>query len=278
VESLRRDPRRLARRSLVLAIGAWPCLLISPYALHLPGYYEQILFGGDFSRFVTEWAPTTLTIGTAPVYLLVLAGMWLLGRAGAHVSTFEKLALLATGVLAFQALRNTAWLGLTALVVLPVLLDAVRPAADEPRRLNRLLATIVVAGAVVAAGGIAAKGQSWFVGGFPTAAADAASAAAGPDGKVLAMSPYADWLRWRKPGLAGRVAFDARFELLTRGQLKRLGAFQARAGAWISTTRGYRVFVLGRNDDRKLRAALVTAGVARVVHLDRFIAVLQRTG
>ena len=42
--------------ALVLAVGAWPCLLVSPYALHLPGYYEKILVGGDFSHFVTEWA------------------------------------------------------------------------------------------------------------------------------------------------------------------------------------------------------------------------------
>jgi hypothetical protein len=274
--SLRSKPRRLSRRSLALAVGAWPCLLVSPYAAHLPGYYEKILFGGDFSRFVTEWAPTTLTVATAPVYLLVLAGMWLLGRAGARVSAFEKLALLATGVLAFQALRNTAWLGLTALVVLPALVDAVRPAADEPRRLNRLLATVVVAGAVVAAGGVAAKAQNWFVGGFPPAAADAAAVAAGSDGKVMAMSPYADWLLWSKPGLAGRVAFDARFELLTRGQLGTLGAFQARVGDWISTTRGYRVFVLDRRDDSKLRAALVRSGIARLVVVDGDIVVLRR--
>lgn len=278
VESLRGQPRRLSRRSLALALGAWPCLLVSPYALHLPGYYEKILVGGDFSHFVTEWAPTTLTAATAPVYLLVLASMWLLGRAGGRVSAFEKLALLATGVLAFQALRNTAWLGLTALVVLPVLVDAVRPVVDEPRRLNRLLATVVIVGAIVETGGIAAKAQSWFVGGFPPAAASATTVAAGPDGKVLAMSPYADWLLWSKPGLAGRVAFDARFELLTRGQLKTLGAFQARVGDWIATTHGYRVFVLGRHNDSKLREALVHSGTARVVHVDREIVVLRRAG
>jgi hypothetical protein len=269
-------PRRISRRSLALAVGAWACLLVSPYALHLPGYYEKILVGGDFSHFVTEWAPTTLTASTAPVYLLVLASMWLLGRSGARVSTFEKLALLATGLLAFQALRNTAWLGLTALVVLPVLVDAVRPVVDEPRRLNRLLATVVVAGAVVAAGGVAAKGQSWFVGGFPPRAASAAAAAAGPDGQVLAMSPYADWLLWTQPGLVGRVAFDARFELLTRGQLRALGSFQGRAGDWISTTHGYRVFVLGRRRDSQLRAALVHAGIATPVLVTRDIVVLRR--
>jgi len=278
VGSLRSEPRRLSRRALAVATGAWLCLLVSPYAAHLPAYYEKVLFGGDFSHFVTEWAPTTLTAATAPVYLLVLAGMWLLGRAGGKVSAFEKLALLATGVLGFQALRNTAWLGLTALVVLPVLVDSVRPVVDEPRRLNRLLATAVVAGALVATGGVAAKAQSWFVGGFPPAAAHAAAAAAGSDGKVLAMSPYADWLLWSNPELAGRVAFDARFELLTRSQLGTLGAFEARAGNWISTARGYRVFVLDRRTDNKLEAALVHAGIARLLLVDRDVVVLLRAG
>jgi hypothetical protein len=276
VGSLRAEARQLSRRSLALAVGPWACLLVSPYALHLPGYYEKILLGGDFSHFVTEWAPTTLTAATAPVYLLVLAGMWLLGRAGARVSAFEKLALLATGLLAFQALRNTAWLGLTALVVLPVLLDAVRPTADEPRRLNRLLATVVIAGAIVAAGGISAKGESWFVGGFPPGAGRAAAAAAGSNGDVLAMSPYADWLLWSRPELAGRVAFDARFELLTRGELSRLGELQSRAGDWVATTRRYRVFVLDRHSDDKLRRALVRSGIARVVAVDRNVVVLRR--
>jgi hypothetical protein len=167
---------------------------------------------------------------------------------------------------------------LTALVVLPSLLDAVRPASDEPRRLNRLLATVVVAGAIVAAGGVAAKTQNWFVDGFPPAVAAAAANAAGSDGKVMAMSPNGDWLLWSKPELAGRVAFDARFELLTRGQLRTLGAFQARAGDWIATTRGYRVFVLDRHADIKLWAALVRSGVARPVLVGRDIVVLRRVG
>src|SRR5205814_9844108 len=72
-EALRTRPRRPSPRGLLLALGPWPCLLVSPYALHLPGYYEKVLVGGDFSHFVTEWAPTTLSPATAPVYLLVIA-------------------------------------------------------------------------------------------------------------------------------------------------------------------------------------------------------------
>ena len=76
--------------------------------------------------------------------------------------------------------------------------------------------------------------------------AEAAAAAAGPNGKVFAMSSYGDWLLWSRPGLRGRVAFDARFELLNSAQVKRLGEFQARIGDWMTAVRGYRVIVLDR--------------------------------
>jgi hypothetical protein len=270
-------PRRdVSPRALLLAVGPWPCLLLSPYALHLPGYYEKILVGGDFSHLITEWAPTTLSASTAPVYLLVIAGMWLLGRAGDRVSTFEKLALLAMSVLAFQAVRNAAWLGLTALVILPVLVDTVRRPAVEPRRLNRLLATALLAIVTVTLFGVVANPQSWFTEGFPPAAAKAAAATAGPRGRVLAMSPYADWLLWSQPGLRGRVALDARFELFTSRELATLGAFQGRVGDWTKTARGYDVFVLGTRDNGTLRRALVRSGTAQVVHADREVVVLRR--
>jgi hypothetical protein len=267
-------PRRLSWRTAVLALGPWPCLLVSPYALHLPAYYEKVIVGSDFGRFVSEWAPTTLTRSTAAVYLLVLAGMWLIGRAGARITTFEKLAFVAMSVVAFQAVRNAAWLGLTALVVLPALVDALRPQTVEPRRLNRLLATVMLGVVLVAVAAVAFNSQSWFTRGFPETAAASAARLAGSQGKVIASSPYADWLLWSEPKLSGRVAFDARYELLTKNQLSTLGAFEARVGAWMKTTRGYAAVVLGAHDDRKLEVALLGTGRARVVHRDADVVVL----
>jgi len=276
--ALRERARRLPRRALALAVMPWPCVLASPYALHLPAYFHTILVGRDFGHFVSEWAPTTLTASTAPVYLLVVGGVWLIGRAGGRITAFEKLAFLITAVLAFQALRNTAWLGLTALVVLPVLFDAIRRPAVEPRRLNRLIATVLLAGGAVGLASVAANPQSWFVADFPPAAATAVAATAGDNGAVFATSPYADWVLWSRPELAGRVAFDARFELFTRSQLEKLGAFQGRVGDWTATARAYRVFVMGRSGDKKLWQALVRTGTARVVYVDQQVVVLRRTG
>jgi hypothetical protein len=268
-------PRRLSLRGALLVLGPWPCVLVSPYALHLPAYYEKVLVGSDFSRFVSEWAPTTLTRSTAAVYLLVLAGLWLIGRAGARITTFEKLAFVAMSAVAFQAIRNTAWLGLTALVVLPVLVDAIRRPGEEPRRLNRMLATAMLGVVLLAVADVSVNPQSWFTGDFPATAADAAARAAGPHGKVIASSPYADWLLWSEPRLGGRVAFDARYELLTTGQLSTLGSFESRVGDWMKTTRGYAAVVLGARDDRALATALVATRRARVAYRDADVVVLS---
>jgi hypothetical protein len=93
---------------------------------------------------------------------------------------------------------------------------------------------------------------------------------------VFATSPYADWLLWTRPELAGRIAFDARFELLTPKDVQRLGTFQGRVGNWTGAARAYRVFIVGRRDDRKLWQALVQTGTARIVHVDSAVVVLRR--
>jgi hypothetical protein len=209
------------------------------------------------------------------VYLLVLAGLWLIGRAGARLTLFEKLAFVGMSIVAFQAVRNTAWLGLTALVVLPTLVDSLRRPAVELQRLNRLLATGVLAAVAIGIAGVSVNAESWFTGGFPAAAAAAAARVAGPHGRVIASSPYADWILWSEPQLSGRVAFDARYELLTKRQLSTLGAFEARVGDSMKTTNGYAAVVLGARDDRQLAAALVATRKARVAYRDGEVIVLS---
>jgi hypothetical protein len=270
--------RRPSGRALALLLAPWACVFASPYALHLPAYYEKILVGGDFKQFVTEWAPTTLTAKTAAVYLLILGGLWLLGRAGRRTPVLDQLAFVLTAVLAFQAVRNTAWIGLVALAVLPPLLDQLRAPVEEPRRLNRILGTTILAAVVISVAGVAAKPVSWFTAGFPAAAATAAADAAGQNGRVFATSPDADWLLWTRPDLTGRVALDARFELLSSSQLHQLADFQARAGDWLTTARGYSVFVLYPRSDRKLERALLRALPLRVAFSSPQVVVLSRRG
>src|SRR5262249_30593483 len=104
------------------------------------------------------------------------------------------------------------------------------------------------------------------------------SAAAGPTGRVLATSPNADWLLWGKPALARRVAFDARFELLSTKDVQRIARLQAQSGDWLKTVRGYRVFLLHKHSDRPLERALIQRLPARVVFSSPQVVVLRRAG
>jgi hypothetical protein len=93
---------------------------------------------------------------------------------------------------------------------------------------------------------------------------------------VYATSPYADWLLWTQPALAGRIAFDARFELLSQAQIRRIADFQARAGNWLATARNFDVFVLDHSSDRALARSLVRHLPARVVFSSPQVVVLRR--
>ena len=271
-------PQRPTARGLALLLAPWLCVFISPYALHLPAYYEKVLVGSDFKHLVTEWAPTTLSLVTAPVFVLVLGGLWLIGRGGRGLPLFDQVAFVVMAVISFQAIRNIAWIALVALAVLPPLVDRLRSPVEEPRRLNRILALTILGSLVVSVAGVVAKPASWFTNAFPAAAAQAAAGAAGHSGRVFGTSPYADWVLWTEPSLAGRVAFDTRFELLSRAQLEQLARVEDSAGDWLRSIRGFRVFVLGRRSDKTLEQALLRALPARVVFSSPQVVVLRRRG
>ena len=272
------EQRRPTGRSLALLLAPWACVFASPYALHLPAYYHKILLGGGFKQLVTEWAPTTLTAKTAAVYLVILGGLWLLGRAGRRAPALDHLAFALTAVLAFDAVRNMAWVSLTALAVLPQLLDGLRRPAPGQRPLNRLLALAALTVFVVSFVAVAMKPTQWFTRSFPSAAAAAASKAAGQNGRVFATTSEADWLLWVRPELAARVAFDARLELLSASQLRQLAQLLGGGGDWLRTGRGYRVFVLHGGSDLALERTLVRRLPARLVFSSPQVAVLRRVG
>ena len=262
-ESLWKE-RSFRARSVALLAAPWLCMLASPYATSLPRYYHEI-FSSSFGSYVTEWAPTTLTLLNAPVYILGLGGLWLLGRSPKATSTFEKIAFVGVSLLAFDAVRNMVWLALFSLVLLPKLTDTLRAPAVEPKAMNRLLALAMLAGVVVATLGVALKPASWFTQQYPPAAEKVAAALAGAHGEAFANESYADWLVFEHPQLAGRIAYDSRFELLTNSQLRSVTNFRNLVSGWRSTIRGYEVLVLDKNDDRLAIRSLLKARRAQLV-------------
>jgi hypothetical protein len=153
-EQIRTSPEsRMQRwwaRSLALIVGPVACVFISPYGLSLVGYYHRTLLNGSFGKFVTEWRPTTFSAANFPVFLIAGVGLWLLGRAGARVSLFERLAFIAIVPGAFLALRNIGFLGLVAMLVLPRVVDGVlprrKPTGPSPVQLGLAVATFAGAG------------------------------------------------------------------------------------------------------------------------------------
>jgi hypothetical protein len=214
----------------VLALAAPVALLASPYGFDLVGYYHTMLISSPLRHYVQEWEPTKLDSGTAPFFLLVVLSLYLLGRRGATVSIFERLALPLFGVLGFLAERNTIWLGLACAISLPTLIDgALGPSLELTRgmrRLNLVLSLVAVGLAGIVAAAMLSRPTSVLLGRWPAKGAAAVAAAAGPRGLVLADDVHSDWLIWEQPRLAGRVAYDVRFELLSSRQLAALQSFR----------------------------------------------------
>jgi hypothetical protein len=107
---------------------------------------------------------------------------------------------------------------------------------------------------------VASRPAAWFESHWDARAATetAALAAADPRARVFASDEYTDWLLWKKPALRGRLAYDARFELLTRAQLELVStgrrAFAAR----------FPVALLDREQDAAVARALERRGYRRV--------------
>jgi hypothetical protein len=170
---------------------------------------------------------------------------------------FERALLVLLALLALQAARGITWFSFAAIVVVPAALSVER--AERRLRRARAAAGVVVTSAlavVVAAVVALAQPASWFESSYPQSAAAAARDAAGGTGRVFANGAYSDWLLLSEPRLRGRVAYDARFELLPDGRLSDAAAVSI--GRW-DTSRILAPFdvVVLRPEETELRDALV---------------------
>jgi hypothetical protein len=263
-----------------LAVLAPLCVVASPYGFSLVGYYRHLLINPPFGRIVNEWTAPTPSGLTAVFYLLAFVAVWAVGRRGSALTLFERLALLVTLAAALHATRNIIWFGLTALVLLPVLVqeeDASRAGAHPAARLGlsaTLLAVLVVGVAIAAA-----QPLRWYQRLWPDDKALAAveSATRHPGTRVFASDRLADWLLWRDPALRGRIAYDIRFELNTARQVRRLQRFFSRVGDnWRAAARGYSVLVLDHHDYKSLHKSLTRTGSIRLIYRERNAAVFVR--
>jgi hypothetical protein len=265
-------------RPWAFALGCVCCVFASPYGLSLIGYYDHTLLNRSFGKFVTEWRPITFSGQNLPVFILAGVGLWLLGRERARVSLFEQAAFVLAAAAAFSASRNVGWLALVALLVLPRTVDMkARPSAAgriSPVALGLAVASLFAFGSTAVTA--ATSPGSKFATRYPAAASDAVARALArdPHARIFADEHFADWLLWRIPDARGRLAYDARFELLSKHQLQTLYEWAAQAtDHWRAAASGSSIAVVYPPHDRLKTAALRKSG-ARILYRDAQIAVL----
>jgi hypothetical protein len=283
VGELRSSHRRVGwiPRGLALTVLPFACLFSSPYGLDLAGYYRSLLLNPPLRAFIEEWAVSSPGSRTIVFYGAAFAAVCLLARQRNRLTGFEQLALLIALGVGMSAIRSLTWFAFAALLFVPRLLDAELSELRPRRRRGRRLALVGVASAVfvTAAGVAAARPDSRYTRSWPSPAGEkvAQLAAARPEVKIFSDHRYANWLLWEQPELSGRIAYDIRFELFTREQVRVLQDFRGRIGDdWRRAIRGYDVLAIDRRGQEEVIAALRARDGFEFVYADERLVVLSR--
>jgi hypothetical protein len=274
-----REARAWLPRSAALLVVPGLLIFASPYGFDLAGYYHRLLVNSSLTTYIIEWQPTAPKPVTAPFFAVAFGAVWLLGRSR-RLSGFERLTLLLTIAAALASVRSIAWFGFAAIVLLPRALEDVWPSprSTRPPLVVVLAGVGALAAAVVLAAVVAVRPLSWLDRDWPPAAGNAVAhaAAADPSLRVVSSLRYADWLLFAEPQLAGRLAFDARLELLTEAQVKQVVKIANAIGeSWRMTGPGGRLFVVDRKSEADLDRVQAGEPGARTLYLDDRIRVLQ---
>ncbi|MBV9838860.1 MAG: hypothetical protein JO156_12120 [Solirubrobacterales bacterium] len=266
------------RRPLLLGLAAPLCLLLTPYGSQMIVYYHETAGSAALRHLVTEWQPiTALPVLAVPFFVLAAILVWSFGRAPSRTTPWEKLATLLLAAITIGVLRNAILFGLCALVVAPVSIDEVvgrwhRRSAPERNRLN---AVIVAAALIAVLAGTAvtfSRPEAQLEVGYQRTRilqVVRTETAHDPSLQVFADVRFADWLLWYDPALAGRVAYDTRFELLSPPQMNSLVAmFSAIGPDWNQAARGDRLLVLDRADSPETVRAFLAEPGRRILYDD----------
>lgn len=238
--------RRLV--GLLYALAAPLCVFVSPYGFSLFGYYETMTVHSPFGQQIVEWQRTTPSRGTAVFFLLGVAAVLVLFARRKSVRSFDVLLLVVTFAFGLFAIRLTPWFGLAALAVLPSL------ATRRNVRFQGIAAAaaVLTAAAVLLISLALIPGRAVPLSSWPSDRL--ASVRELPAGaRVFADLDLADWLLWEVPSLRGRVAYDGRPELLSRGEFNDVVMRAATlAPGWQRVLAPYRLVVLGPSGAARL--------------------------
>jgi hypothetical protein len=266
------------RRGLAFLIASPLCLVINPYGFSVVHYYDVTLFNPEFSKLVTEWQPVTAyTVIAIPYLLLLGVTIWWAGRGFRRTPLFDQLALAVLGLGGILAVRNITWFGLGAILLLPATISAVaRPKPEAPRRtrLNLALGISSLALGLISILAVFTHPSSWFESTYPTRAVATVERIVGrePNVKIFADVRFGDWLLWHDPALAGHIAYDTSFELLTTKQLQSIATLtEALLPGQSSAVAPYGVLVLNPSNKGTNRHLLDQPGVKVVLRSKRVV-------
>jgi hypothetical protein len=220
--------RVVPRRRLLPYLATPVTLLISPYAIRLPGYYHLMIVSPPFRRYIYEWQPSRPSLTTAIFYLLAAVAVATVIRRRRSYRWGELVILAVTCASAALAIRNIVWFALAAVAILPS-----RERGEAFRSAPAGAAAIAMACVIPLTAGLAlAKPATYWQGRVSNATAVAFAPLVNHRGAILADDAHADWLIWRFPELRGRLVYDDRVELLKSSQLRMLQhALYGRGGA-----------------------------------------------
>jgi hypothetical protein len=274
----RRRDRRALGLAAATALGAWLCALATPYGLDVFGYYHLLLVDPPFGDSISEWQRTKPSGITAFFYGVAILSTVLVAWQRRRLTLFEIVVLAMLLVGAFDAVRGIVWFSLAVGMLVPNALDGVlrKPERIQYPRFNAAFAGAFVAGLVVTLAVIAAKPASWFEGRWPEGMITAVRSA-GPDARVYPSDRHADWLLWRIPELRGRIAYDVRFELLTREGFIDLVRFDSEhKDGWKHVANGFDVIVVDERSEPSHTADFLAEPGARATYRDKDTAVIVR--
>ena len=241
----------------------------SPYAPRLAGYYHLMLVDPPFGREIVEWQRTTPSGKTAVFFTIAVVSLGLTALRRARLNRADWVCLGVTIVSALEAIRGIVWFAFAALAIVTPL--GGRGSQRLEGRAAAVLAGAAVAVTAAAIAYAAARPDSRFESRVPAGVTRVVRAH--PGSAVLADASTADWLLWTLPALRGKVAYDVRFELLTRAQFQRVAAFSSSKPGWERLAAGYDLVV----DSPGQVARLVRAGGWRRVYAHGGVAIAERT-
>ncbi len=238
-------------RPLMLIVLPWPCILASPYGASVLSYFDSTLRNKEFPHYLTEWAsPTLASLWGVILFGSAVLAVALVARRPRVLTAFEIGALALTLLAAASAVRSIPWFTIAIAMLLPQLLhgEMSRPQNDVGlTRTQRGLVAAAAATAVILVGIAVARPGPSVSADWPPAAADTVNRAlqADPSARLIAGYDLADWLLFEAPEARGRIAFDGRWEILSRPQfLAAMRYFGQATPAWQRPSLGYRLVAL----------------------------------